>query len=69
MSWVPEQGFTQPGLVIVCGDSHTSTHGAVGAIAFGIGSSEVAHVMATQALWQKRPKTMRITSTASAPSA
>ncbi len=57
----PEQGFTQPGLVIVCGDSHTSTHGAVGAIAFGIGSSEVAHVMATQALWQKRPKTMRIT--------
>ena len=57
----PEQGFTQPGLVIVCGDSHTSTHGAVGAIAFGIGASEVAHVMATQALWQKRPMTMRIT--------
>ena len=57
----PEQGLTQPGLVIVCGDSHTSTHGAVGAIAFGIGSSEVAHVMATQALWQKRPRTMRIT--------
>jgi len=57
----PEQGFTQPGLVIVCGDSHTSTHGAVGAIAFGIGSSEVSHVMATQALWQKRPKTMRVT--------
>ena len=57
----PEQGFTQPGLVIVCGDSHTSTHGAVGAIAFGIGASEVAHVMATQALWQKRPRTMRIT--------
>ena len=56
----PEQGFTQPGLVIVCGDSHTSTHGAVGAIAFGIGSSEVSHVMATQALWQKRPQTMRI---------
>ncbi len=57
----PEQGLTQPGLVIVCGDSHTSTHGAVGAIAFGIGASEVAHVMATQALWQKRPGTMRIT--------
>ena len=56
----PEQGLTQPGLLIVCGDSHTSTHGAVGAIAFGIGSSEVAHVMATQALWQKRPQTMRI---------
>ena len=56
----PEQGFTQPGLVIVCGDSHTSTHGAVGAIAFGIGASEVTHVMATQALWQQRPRTMRI---------
>jgi 3-isopropylmalate/(R)-2-methylmalate dehydratase large subunit len=56
----PEQGLTQPGLTIVCGDSHTSTHGALGALAFGIGASEVAHVMATQALWQRRPKTMRI---------
>jgi 3-isopropylmalate/(R)-2-methylmalate dehydratase large subunit len=56
----PEQGLTQPGLTIVCGDSHTSTHGALGALAFGIGASEVAHVMATQALWQRRPKTMRV---------
>jgi 3-isopropylmalate/(R)-2-methylmalate dehydratase large subunit len=56
----PEQGLTQPGLTLVCGDSHTSTHGALGALAFGIGASEVAHVMATQALWQRRPKTMRI---------
>ncbi|HYC04494.1 MAG TPA: 3-isopropylmalate dehydratase large subunit [Azospirillaceae bacterium] len=57
----PEQGLTQPGLTIVCGDSHTSTHGAFGALAFGIGASEVAHVLATQCLWQKRPKTLRIT--------
>jgi 3-isopropylmalate/(R)-2-methylmalate dehydratase large subunit len=57
----PEQGLTLPGLTIVCGDSHTSTHGAFGALAFGIGASEVSHVLATQALWQKRPKTMRIT--------
>ena len=57
----PEQGLTQPGLLIVCGDSHTSTHGALGALAFGIGASEVAHVLATQTIWQKRPKTMRIT--------
>lgn len=57
----PEQGITLPGLVMVCGDSHTSTHGALGCISFGIGSSEVAHVMATQTLWQKRPQTMRIT--------
>jgi 3-isopropylmalate/(R)-2-methylmalate dehydratase large subunit len=56
----PELGLTQPGLVIVCGDSHTSTHGAFGALAFGIGTSEVEHVLATQCLVQKRPKTMRI---------
>ncbi|WP_028239043.1 3-isopropylmalate dehydratase large subunit [Stutzerimonas azotifigens] len=56
----PEEGLTQPGLVIVCGDSHTSTHGAFGAIAMGIGASEVAHVLATQTLWQRRPNTMRI---------
>ena len=57
----PEQGLTLPGLTIVCGDSHTSTHGAFGAIAFGIGASEVAHVLMTQTLWQRRPKRMRIT--------
>lgn len=57
----PEQGLTQPGLVMVCGDSHTATHGAFGAIAFGIGASEVAHVLATQTLWQTRPKQMRLT--------
>jgi 3-isopropylmalate/(R)-2-methylmalate dehydratase large subunit len=57
----PEQGLSQPGMLIVCGDSHTSTHGAVGALAFGIGASEVAHVLATQTLWQRRPKTLRIT--------
>ncbi|MDQ1078987.1 3-isopropylmalate dehydratase large subunit [Pseudoroseomonas cervicalis] len=56
----PEQGLTLPGLTIVCGDSHTSTHGAFGALAFGIGASEVAHVLMTQTLWQKRPKRMRI---------
>jgi 3-isopropylmalate/(R)-2-methylmalate dehydratase large subunit len=56
----PELGLTQPGLTIVCGDSHTSTHGAFGALAFGIGTSEVEHVLATQTLGQKRPKTMRI---------
>ena len=56
----PEQGVTQPGLTMVCGDSHTSTHGALGALAFGIGSSEVGHVMATQCLWQRKPKAMRI---------
>jgi 3-isopropylmalate/(R)-2-methylmalate dehydratase large subunit len=61
----PEQGITLPGLTIVCSDSHTSTHGALGAIAFGIGQSENAHVMATQTLWQARPKTMRITITGS----
>lgn len=57
----PEQGVTQPGLTMVCGDSHTSTHGALGALAFGVGQSEVAHVMATQCLWQRRPKAMRVT--------
>ena len=57
----PEQGLTLPGLSIVCGDSHTSTHGAFGAYAFGIGASEVAHVLMTQTLWQKKPKRMRIT--------
>ncbi|HEY2131392.1 MAG TPA: 3-isopropylmalate dehydratase large subunit [Acetobacteraceae bacterium] len=56
----PEQGLTLPGLTMVCGDSHTSTHGAFGALAFGIGASEVSHVLATQSLWQRRPKTMRI---------
>jgi len=57
----PEQGLTLPGLLIVCGDSHTSTHGASGAYAFGIGSSEVAHVLMTQTLWQQEPKRMRVT--------
>jgi len=56
----PEQGITLPGLILVCGDSHTSTHGALGALAFGIGASELQHVLVTQALWQRRPKTMRI---------
>jgi 3-isopropylmalate/(R)-2-methylmalate dehydratase large subunit len=57
----PEQGLTLPGLLIVCGDSHTSTHGALGAFAFGIGASEVAHVLMTQTIWQRRPNRMRIT--------
>jgi 3-isopropylmalate/(R)-2-methylmalate dehydratase large subunit len=57
----PQLGLTQPGLTIVCGDSHTSTHGAFGALAFGIGTSEVEHVLATQTLALKRPKTMAIT--------
>ena len=56
----PEQGLTQPGMTIVCGDSHTSTHGAFGALAFGIGTSEVEHVLATQSLQQKRSKNFRI---------
>lgn len=56
----PEQGITLPGMTIVCGDSHTSTHGAFGALAFGIGTSEVEHVLATQCLWQEKPKTMNI---------
>src|SRR5437762_9638593 len=57
----PEQGLTLPGILLVCGDSHTATHGAFGALAFGIGSTEVEHVMATQTLWQKKPKVLRIT--------
>ncbi len=57
----PEQGLTLPGLLIVCGDSHTSTHGALGACAFGIGASEVAHVLMTQTIWQRKPKRMRVT--------
>src|SRR5207248_4500779 len=56
----PELGLTQPGKTIVCGDSHTSTHGAFGALAFGIGTSEVEHVLASQCLWQKKPKTMQV---------
>ena len=61
----PEQGFTQPGMTIVCGDSHTSTHGALGALAFGIGTSEVEHVLATQTLQQATPKTMSVEVTGS----
>ncbi|HEX4778209.1 MAG TPA: 3-isopropylmalate dehydratase large subunit [Acidimicrobiia bacterium] len=57
----PELGLTQPGMTIVCGDSHTSTHGAFGALAFGIGTSEVEHVLATQTLWQAKPHSMAIT--------
>ena len=56
----PEQGLTLPGSTIVCGDSHTATHGAFGALAFGIGTSEVEHVLATQTLQQQKPKTMKI---------
>ncbi len=56
----PEQGLSQPGMLIVCGDSHTSTHGALGALAFGIGATEVAHVLATQTLWQRKPKALRV---------
>ena len=57
----PELGITQPGITLVCGDSHTSTHGALGALAFGIGASEVAHVLATQTLWQSKTRTLRVT--------
>lgn len=57
----PEEGATQPGMTIVCGDSHTATHGAFGALAFGIGTTEVGHVMATQCLLQRRPRTMAVT--------
>jgi 3-isopropylmalate/(R)-2-methylmalate dehydratase large subunit len=64
----PELGLTLPGLSIVCGDSHTATHGAFGALAFGIGASEVAHVLATQTLWQKKPKQMRISVDGTLPS-
>ena len=60
----PELGCTQPGMTIVCGDSHTSTHGAFGALAFGIGTSEVEHVLATQCLLQRRPQTLEVRSTA-----
>src|ERR1700756_4483434 len=56
----PEQGFTLPGTTIVCGDSHTATHGAFGALAYGIGTSEVEHVLATQTLYQKKSKNMRV---------
>jgi 3-isopropylmalate/(R)-2-methylmalate dehydratase large subunit len=56
----PELGLTLPGLLIVCGDSHTSTHGALGAYAFGIGASEVAHVLMTQTIWQRKPRRMRV---------
>lgn len=65
----PEQGFTLPGTTIVCGDSHTSTHGAFGALAHGIGTSEVEHVLATQTLIQKKAKNMRITVDGSCPTA
>jgi len=57
----PEQGLTLPGITLVCGDSHTATHGAFGALAFGIGSTEVEHVMTTQTLWQRKPQVMRVT--------
>jgi len=63
----PEQGFTQPGTVIVCGDSHTATHGAFGALAFGIGTSEVEHVLATQTLMQKKSKNLRVNVTGNLP--
>ncbi len=63
----PEQGYTRPGMTIVCGDSHTATHGAFGALAFGIGTSEVEHVLATQTIRQKRSRTMRITCTGQLP--
>src|SRR3989442_13464717 len=57
----PEQGLTLPGILLVCGDSHTATHGAFGCLAFGVGSTEVEHVMITQTLWQKKPKSLRVT--------
>jgi 3-isopropylmalate/(R)-2-methylmalate dehydratase large subunit len=63
----PEQGLTQPGMTVVCGDSHTSTHGAFGALAFGIGTSEVEHVLATQTLPQSRPRTMAVELVGEAP--
>ena len=65
----PEQGLTLPGMTIVCGDSHTSTHGAFGALAFGIGTSEVEHVLATQTLIQQPAKNMRVAVEGSLPSA
>src|SRR5436305_2144426 len=63
----PQLGFTQPGMTIVCGDSHTSTHGAFGALAFGIGTSEVEHVLATQTLPQAKPRTMAVNVTGELP--
>ena len=57
----PEQGLTLPGMLVVCGDSHTATHGALGAYGFGIGATDVAHVLATQTIWQRKPKRMRLT--------
>ena len=57
----PELGLTQPGMTVVCGDSHTATHGAFGALAFGIGTSEVGHVLATQCLLQRKARSMRVT--------
>jgi 3-isopropylmalate/(R)-2-methylmalate dehydratase large subunit len=63
----PEQGLTQPGILLVCGDSHTATHGAFGALAFGIGSTEVEHVLTTQCLWQRKPAALRITVTGTRP--
>ncbi|MFJ9533932.1 3-isopropylmalate dehydratase large subunit [Herbaspirillum sp. NPDC101396] len=57
----PEQGLSLPGMTIVCGDSHTSTHGALGALAFGVGASDVAHALATQTVWQRMPRTLRVT--------
>jgi len=63
----PEQGVTQPGILLVCGDSHTATHGAFGALAFGIGSTEVEHVLATQCLWQRKPRVMRVSVTGTRP--
>ncbi|MDE3226447.1 MAG: hypothetical protein KGN30_13670, partial [Nitrospirota bacterium] len=56
----PELGLTQPGLVVICGDSHTSTHGAFGALAIGVGTSEVEHVLATQTLPQRKPRSLRV---------
>src|SRR6185295_89049 len=64
----PELGLTQPGMTIVCGDSHTSTHGAFGALAFGIGTSEVEHVLATQCLLQNKPRTMKVQTSGALPS-
>jgi len=63
----PELGLTQPGMTVVCGDSHTSTHGAFGSLAFGIGTSEVEHVLATQCISQRKPRTMRITTSGALP--
>jgi 3-isopropylmalate/(R)-2-methylmalate dehydratase large subunit len=63
----PELGLTQPGMTVVCGDSHTSTHGALGALAFGIGTSEVEHVLATQCVSQRKPRSMRITASGALP--